>query len=230
MNKKNILSWFFNNWVIISIFLIFLFLRLYNSSNMVNWEDSLFSSNFRAYQGNNSFLPYVGHLPLTDYLMFPFFLMFGPNGFLSERSIFILFSIANFLLLYHVCKRFFNKDIAIISTFLLSISPTHIFFSTGITPPNEISSFFLLCSIYFLFGIEGINKENTKNIFLSGLFMILSFLTYESLLIVLLSFFVYIIYIKKFKIKNLLSFFIPFAVIIPFVVFFDYFFNKGQCI
>jgi 4-amino-4-deoxy-L-arabinose transferase-like glycosyltransferase len=68
-------------------------------------------------------LEYEGHL--VAYLLVPVFAIFGPSVFMA-RFIYVLFSLVSLICIFYVCKRWFNRGVALTAIFLLGINTTFI--------------------------------------------------------------------------------------------------------
>lgn len=88
------------------------------------------------------------------------------NTLLFSRILGLLFSLGNILLVYLISKKLFNKQIAILSSVLLALTPFFINYSAKILTTIP-STFFTLLAVYFF-----INNR----LVLSGIFSSLAFL------------------------------------------------------
>lgn len=113
---------------------------------------------------------------LYVYFVAPFIKIFGLN-ILSVRLPSVIFSILTVLSTYFLVKEMFKKQkiinpehLAIFSSFLLAISPWHIYISRLGHEVNLGLSFFVFAILFFL----------KRRIYLFVLFFILSFISYQS--------------------------------------------------
>lgn len=112
------------------------------------------------------------------YFVLPFIKLFGLSAF-SVRLPSVILSIVSVLAVYFLVKEFFKKNtsnlfnpekIALMTAFLLSISPWHIYISRLGHEVNIGLSFLILAVLFFL----------KNKIYLSALFFSLSFISYQS--------------------------------------------------
>lgn len=240
INRNNSLfEWILKNKYTVVSLIIFLVLLISSSFNIIIAEDTFYLKNFNTYLEEKNFLPYVGHLPLTDYFLFPFFYLFKTNMWFSERLPFLIFGISSFFLFYMIAKKHFNKEILNISLFLFSTHPAHAFFLGSLTPPNELSLFCILGMTYFLFEIKISDKKNKlKNYLMSGIFFALCIINYESMAILAVPIIVYLFLIKEINLKNIkeisntivkgILYILPSFVFTTLIFVFDIFINKKQ--
>lgn len=144
------------------------------------------------------------------YLVLPFVKILGlneiavrlPNLVLSILTIYFLFK-----LVFQISK---NKNIAVLSAFILSISPWHIHFSRGGWEASAALSFIVVGSYFFFKSLE---KKISFNFFLFVLFYVFSLYIYHSARIIaplLALSFVVINY--KYFLKNIKKILIPIAI------------------
>ena len=161
------------------------------------------------------------------YLVLPFVKIFGlnelavrlPNLILSVLTIFFLFK-----LVLQISK---NKNIALLSALVLSISPWHIHFSRGGWEASAALSFIVIGSYFFFKSLE---KKITLNFFLFVLFYVCSLYIYHSArLIAPLLALSFISFNYKYLIKNIKKIIIPIVigVIIVMPVLFSFLKNGG---
>lgn len=113
---------------------------------------------------------------LYVYLVAPFVKIFGLN-ILSVRLPSVILSVLAVYVTYFLVKELFGKQkilnsehLAIVSSFLLAISPWHIYISRLGHEVNIAFSFFLFAVFFFL----------RRRIYLSAFFFLLSFISYQS--------------------------------------------------
>jgi len=113
--------------------------------------------------------------PVYTYLISPLIPIFGLNNFSVRFPSFLLGVLSVYMLFLLVNKITENKQISLISAFLLAISPWHIMFSRTAFETN-VSLFFLLCGLYFFY------KAVEKPIFLlvSAISFSISIVAYQS--------------------------------------------------
>jgi uncharacterized membrane protein len=188
--KKNINK---KNAIILLIAILFLgsFLRFYNLGYASIWFDEAVSWD----QSRHSFYELLimtfkdNTPPLHNFILFFVIHTFGDSEFLLRLPS-ALFGAANIITIYWVGNLFANRNVALISSFLLAISGFHIWYS------QEARSYTLLCliSTFFVGSIVKILQGKSSNLwyFLSAFFSVLllyshvyGFFLYISLLFVI---------------------------------------------
>lgn len=176
-------------YLLIFICLLFLFTRIYKINeipNSVYWDEaSIGYSAYSIFQTGSDewgkFLPIhfraFGEfkLPVYIYSVVPFVKLFGLNEF-SVRFPAVLFSLGIIILTYFLAKKISgNENMALFSSFFLSISPWFFIFSRSGYEATAGLMFYLLGIYLFL--------NTTKNswfIFFSTVSLILSIYSYNS--------------------------------------------------
>ncbi len=196
-------------WILLGlIVLVAAFLRLWQLGQIPispDWDEV--SLGYNAYSILHSgadeygkFLPIVlrsfdDYKPaLYSYLAIPSIVTFGLNVF-ATRLPSAIFGIVSVIATYFLVKELFaRKDLALLSSFLLAISPWHIQFSRVAFESNIGLTFNILSILFFLIGLK-------KNIFLtlSAIFAALSLYTYqaEKVFVPILAAILILIYRKK---------------------------------
>ncbi|MFH0831810.1 MAG: glycosyltransferase family 39 protein [archaeon] len=136
------------------------------------------------------------------------------------RFILVLFSIAAVWLAYLVAKEFFNRKIALISSFIMAVYWVNMFFSVRFLVDMPATTLFLAALYFFAKGY--IKKEKKEYLIFFGAFLALGFLMRVSYGIFLLPFALYIFMEEKFalfKNKQLwIGVLIAFIVMLPFFI------------
>jgi len=116
-----------------------------------------------------------GKLPLQVYLLIPSIALFGLTEF-AVRLPNAIFGVLAVWAIYLLVKRIFkNKQLALMSAFLLAISPWHIPLSRGAFEAN-LTTFLMPIGIYWFFKI----KDNPRYIYFSALALGLNLFSYHS--------------------------------------------------
>lgn len=141
-------------------------------------------------------------LPLYTYLSVPFVALFGLNDF-ATRALNIAIGVAFVPLLYILTKELFgSKAVALISSFLTSLSPG-VYILSRHAHEGVIGTFFVLLA--FLFLIKYLKSAKIKYFILLNLFLILNAFSYQTGRIYLVFFilleFLILLLIKKPKAK-----------------------------
>lgn len=141
-----------------------------------------------------------GQNALYAYLSMPFIYLFGLNP-ASVRVVNLLFGTISLLIFYLVAKKIFNRQVALLSLFLLAISPWHIMMSRWALESNLFPAFFLIAVF-----LMTLSLENKRFILPSLIFFALSFYTYATAFFVVPVFlsivFLYFFYHKKINFNN----------------------------
>ncbi|MCH7850992.1 MAG: glycosyltransferase family 39 protein [Nanoarchaeota archaeon] len=173
-------------------------LRIWNIGNIYyNVDESISGLAVEGFLGNlvpvmpSGFIYFREILSTIFLSVLPY--LFGLNE-LSMRLTTILFGIGTIYLVYLFSKTIFNKDIAIISSLILSISSIEIAFSRWFRMYALLQFFSILC-IYFIFKYYGDRKKSS--IVFAFISLIVAFLVHRSGIILLLLFLPFLI--EQFK-------------------------------
>lgn len=173
------------NTIILFLILIFAFgIRIYNLTFEGLWTDELIS----IYASN----PYISlrrmynvlHFwdqtpPLYPILFWAWLKVFGFTEF-NARFFSVLGGMLSLVAIYFLIKELYNKSTALIITFILSVTPYHIYFS------REVRSYiwaFLILTLLLIFFVKQINNYTKKYnrwafIALSSLFLYVSYFSF----------------------------------------------------
>lgn len=157
-----------------------------------------------------------GQSSLYTYLAAILIKIFGFSVFIIRMPAFI-FSIIYIIIAYLITKEFKNKKLAILMEFLIVICPWHFMQSRWGLDCNLMSSLMLL-SIYLL-----LKAKKTIGYILAGISFGITLYSYAvSYLIIpvfLVFILIYLLYIKKIKIRNIVALGIPIAILaIPLIL------------
>jgi len=114
--------------------------------------------------------------PLVSPVMLGFLWKLGANPILSVGILLLFFSLGTIYVTYLIARDVFDERVAMLSSLFLAFMPTFLFFSKHAMTTIP-STFFALLSVYFFI---------KNKLFLSGLFMGMSFMTrfFQLLLVV----------------------------------------------
>ena len=118
----------------------------------------------------------VFFLPAYVYLSVPIIGVLGLSEF-STRLLSSCSGIGGLILTYFIAKEIWNEKVALWSTFILAISPWHIFYSRGTFEGNLALTFF---TAGFFFWLKFIKHWKGKQFFFSTLFFALSMYSYQA--------------------------------------------------
>lgn len=156
-------------------------------------------------------------LPIYMYLLLAPIKFFGLNEF-STRIPSATFGVFSTITIYFLIKKLFDNKIAFISSILFAISPWSIGLSRAAMEPNIAITFILLGLFFFLHG-----QKNTKFLYLSVIFFVLTFYTYSaytlfSPLVLFLLFYFYRNYFFSHKKETIISLLLFILLLTPFFI------------
>ncbi len=157
----------------------------------------------------------VFFLPAYDYLSAPIIGLFGLTEF-STRLLSSLSGITALVIVYFTTAKLFNKTVGIVSLFVLTIVPWHIFYSRGTFEGNLALTFF---AAGFLFWIYFIDTKKISHFFLSLFFFASSMYSYQAERAVVPLFGAFALAMSfplLWKLKNKL--FVPMAIVLIFMI------------
>jgi len=134
--------------------------------------------------------------PMNAYVMIPAVFLFGSNIFSSRFSV-MIFSIFSIFLLYFFAKKYYGKNVALFSCFILAILPADILTSTEAWEIPIVSFFIIL----FLYAFAKFSETKNKYyLYLLGLISGLAMMTRLTFVFFLSSF------LLTFKLNPFISF------------------------
>ncbi len=148
MNLKSV-NLLKNNLLLVLIVLFGAALRLFRLSAKSVWIDEAMSLSFAEYGWKEIFFHRYNAKPVYFFLLKAWTALFG-SGELAARSLGVLFGIVSIFLIYILAAKLFNKRAALISAFLLSVSPYHIYYSQQIRNYSLFVLLGLLSMIIFI--------------------------------------------------------------------------------
>jgi len=201
-----------DNFYLINIILLGLILRLYTFFNngVVFWDGAVYIGMGKYFFSNESFGLYEIFRPPVFALILGFFWYIGLNPIITGQLFIMIISLISIFFIYKITKQLFDKKVALLTAFFLSITATHIYYSSKVLNDN-LSLFFILLTILLL-------TYKNKRYFLIGILIGINFLTRFQTLSILPLIIGYIFYIwyynnkdwiiehlKNRKIKNIFS-------------------------
>ncbi len=141
------------HYLIILVGLIFTGLRLYNLAAESLWYDEVGSIDQATRNLTSLFSGFLQDPPLYPLLLKYWIGLFGPSEF-SVRIPSVIFSILSFILAYRLAELLWNKQAAIITALLFTLSPLHLFYSQE-TRFYMLSFFLVLLSAYIFLKLLG---------------------------------------------------------------------------
>jgi mannosyltransferase len=185
---KNLIK---NEYFLLGLIVLLAFvLRLINLSKEPFWGDEIFTLGvIKNYVGNwSGLIAYIKDIwiypPLYFFILKFWTIIFGYSE-LAVRMISVLFGLGVVFITYFFSRRIFqSKEIALLSSFFVSILPIQIEFS------QEARAYIILCffSLLCLFSLYlYLNEKKYKWLFLFGLSSIFGLYTHYSFIIVLIA-------------------------------------------
>ena len=185
------------------ILLVGTLLRFYKITEEAFWIDEIFQINATLKPLSEMFDYLPKDKPQLDYIIQHFFMKFGNDEF-HARLHAAIFGILSIFAMYFLGKRLYGERVGLISAFLLSISPVHVFYSQEGRP---YSLFFLLTILlhYFFYGAVIENKNVKRNWIAYWITSVLAVYTlyffYTIFILQMLILFFYCFYLKQGDIK-----------------------------
>ncbi|MFW5865821.1 MAG: ArnT family glycosyltransferase [Nanoarchaeota archaeon] len=196
MLKKNYSSIGFAVILLCSAFIL-LFLADYSS--FLIWDEPVYLGNARSHIATSHFTEDF-RFPLLEYVIAFVWSITGESVTVA-KTVMILFSLVSIVGFYLVSQQFFKqKWIHLISTLMFSLSP--LIFTWGFRIYTDIPSLaMLLFSMYFLLQGSCCKQSLYANglMFISGIFISLSFLFRFSTIIAFIPFALYVLFKQRFQ-------------------------------
>lgn len=138
VHRDNLYIWF--------IVLIGSVLRFHNLAGKSLWYDEACSVSFTQYSWQGVIFHRYMLKPVYFFLLKLWVGLFGTNEFVV-RTLSVIFGSFSIFLIYKLGKNLFNRNIGLISAFILSISPYHVYYSQQV---RNYSLFLFLGSLSML--------------------------------------------------------------------------------
>ena len=165
MNNQNMQNFFWKthkNTLLLFLCLIFgLIIRSYNLGSHNLWFDEVITFVSAKYFREinlyklSSFMSLLNHH--LYYLLLNLWTVYFGKSELALRSLSMIFGILSIPLIYKLGKLFFNERVGLISAFILSISPIHIWYSQE-ARGYSLSTFLVMSIVYFYIAAVERNK------------------------------------------------------------------------
>ena len=164
------------------------------------------------------------------YFMYAFLMQIFGESIRGIHLGFLIVNLSSVILLYLIFKKFMNEILTVIFALmygLYSTSPYVLGFAFHAT--HLVLLFFLISFLLFLDYVE---KDKSISLYLSGIFLGISFLMKQQGIFLILFLFLYLFYFnlsKRLRFKNILlnQFLFGLFIIFPFIISLFYLFNKG---
>ncbi len=203
-------------------FILGIILRLmYFNINSAVWWDEADYITYGKVLGKNIDIDYQWspRRPFFLPMLWGFFYNLGLGEFTAKLSL-LIFSIFGLVFTYLLAKEMFDKKIALFSTFILSISWLHLFFTARLL--TDVPAATTIIATYYLFWKGYVKKQGNYYLYLAGLFYGISIFIRASSLIMIAPIFLYILLSEKLhflKNKSLyISLIISLLALSPFII------------
>ena len=135
--------------------------RVYGLSHESIWHDEAFTINIaeKPITGIISASYYDNNPPL-DYIIFHFWIKIFGDSESSTRFLSVIFGVLSIYLIYRVGELLFNKEVGILSSFILSISLYSIKYSQEVRSYSLLVLLILLSNYYFIKTLKGKDSKN----------------------------------------------------------------------
>ncbi|MFH1947584.1 MAG: glycosyltransferase family 39 protein [Candidatus Magasanikbacteria bacterium] len=185
-NLKNMLSWFKKNYLLISIILIgviirFLFLLKYGDF----WHDEFFSFIYsqKAWPQGLSYWLWETNPPLHLLILKLWFFIFPANEFWA-RIPSLIFGTSTIISVYFLAKLIWNKNVALLSAFFISLHSINIFWSAT----ARVYSLLMLLSslsVYYFYKIFFFDSHKKRDKIFLGIITTLLLLSHLSAILLI---------------------------------------------
>lgn len=172
-NKFNFFNFILKEKTLILILILALIVRVFHlMKGYALWWDSY------VYIGMAKYIYSFGQIglweslrPLVWPVILGFFWKLNFPLLITVKVLDVLFSLISIALIYKFAEKYFNKITADVASLIFAITPLYTVF-VGLALTEPLSLCFAILGLYFL-----LNKENKFNLYLTGLFVGLAFLT-----------------------------------------------------
>jgi hypothetical protein len=166
-------------------------LRLYNLGSLSFWHDEAIAM---QWANNPGYLFKSDNcIPPLYFLIVHYWKSFGYSEFIL-RLLSVIFGVGSVVGIYFLAKLFFDIRTALISSFILAISPLHILYSRELTP-YSLWVFLVLLFIYFL--KKALESGKWRFWFAFALFSALGILTHYITILILFSEILYFLLFRQ---------------------------------
>jgi len=202
-----------NHWQIILIVALAIGIRLIGISDWSLWEDEETSIYFSHHVDK----PFPATFPIFFLLLKGLYQITGVS-IVGGRLLAGAMGVVSIWLIYLFCRKFFSKNIAILTVLFLAINLGHLFWSQSIRYYTTVLVFQIL-SIYFF--LDGFENKKYHAIILSNLFLVFAILTHHSAALIVPAMFLYLLVMVVTKqsngayhLKGYLTYIIPLLIIL----------------
>ena len=190
-----------NKWVVILILILGSVLRLANLEGRCFWCDEL-ESYSRGIQPImhmlSGLIRITPHIPLY-YISLNFWLNFGTSDAFA-RTLSSIFGVMTILISYYFFKKLFDRKVALLSVFLLAISPFHIMFSR-IVREYSLVCLLSVCSMFCFWYTISAESHKFRNWILYAIVSLLLVYTHYYSWLIILAQGIFLLIYKRNKLK-----------------------------
>lgn len=162
-----------SNYILLIILLFGAILRIYGLSDQTYWLDEV--TTLKVAQGDLESIIYGSRPILYLTMAYYWFGVFGQSE-IATRSLSLIFGLSSIPLIYLVGRQLFNRNIGLISAFILALSVYQIYYSQELRY-YALFQFLTLASFYFYSRLLN-SKSNTDTV-LYTISTILAFYTHD---------------------------------------------------
>jgi len=196
---------FKENVLLISIFILFIVTRFFNLNKYLWYNESAWAAEINLFNVFPYEHHYIPHMPGSLIFYKLFTSIFGLST-MSMRLVPIIFSISIFFLIYQFAKKYFNKDIALLSCFVYTVSFYAFISSIQVDMDGAILSFFISLTMFIFYDTSKIEKSFFPGMFVLGILLTLITCIREiSGIIILFILFLYYVFDAIMNNKNILN-------------------------
>lgn len=234
MDRERIKNWFRNNdnKILFCILALAILIRIYYffklGSQPIWWDEGDYLSIPKVWSLSMAkpewWSHFTGMRPLLMPIIWFFFMKLNLGELVMRFFTLLVPSILTVYLVYAVARDMYNKKIALISGFIMSVYWVHLFYTFRLL--TDIPALFLgMLTIYYFYSVYIIKGEK-KGLYLSILFGVLAFAARFPHASVLFTCFLFLFLIQKtsfFKSRlNWKAIFILFLLLSPYIIYFVY--------
>lgn len=214
-SKINLPNFVKTHWQIILIIALAIGIRLIGISDWSLWEDEETSIYFSHHVNK----PFPATFPIFFVLLKGLYQITGVS-ILWGRLLAATMGVVGIFLSYVLCRKFFSKNVAILTALFLAMNLGQFFWSQSIRYYTTVLVFQILCLYFFLDGFE---HKKYPALLISNLFLVLSILTHHSAALIVPAMLLYLVIMVATKqsegayhIKGYLIYIIPLVIVLAF--------------
>lgn len=188
----------YNQTFIIILFfgiLVRLYYLIVTAGQPLWWDEAEYVLMGKYFATGNLFSGLLASRPLLLPIIIAFFMKVGLGHEIIYRLLEFLISSVALVFIYLTAKELFNKEVGIISTFLLSVFYLHLFYTSRILL-DSIAPTFWIISIYF-FTKGYLLKKDNKIFYLSAFFGAVGVFFYNQTIALFIVYLIFLLLVEK---------------------------------